>query len=387
MKKYFCLPLLLLPLSIVTAQEGMDFFTGSWEDVLTEARSKNKIIFLDAFATWCGPCKMMDRDVFTEKAVGDFFNEHFLNIQIDMEKGEGLALAQKYRVEAYPSLLFLDGQGQVVHRAIGYHSVPKFLELGHIALDPDRRFSSFRQRYEDGERDPAFLYNYAMASYEAMDDRQGEIAREYLATQSDWKSEENMLFILTFVEKTDSKMFEFLADNREAFEAQFGTQAVIDRIQNLIIQEAFAETSGPDALKKVDVLFERVYPEVAPQLSALFRLNYYQATRDIDQFARAAIDYFNQYPSDDAMELNNMAWTFYELVDDKKMLKEALKWAQRSVTLNDQSFNNDTMAALYYKIGKKKKAIQAAEKAIRLAEASGEDSSSTQELLEMIRNK
>ena len=71
----------------------------------------------------------------------------------------------------------------------------------------------------------------------------------------------------------------------------------------------------------------------------------------------------------------------------KKMLKEALKWAQRSVAMDDKSYNNDTLAALYFKLGKKNKAIKTAEKAIRLAEATGEDSSSTQELLQQIRKK
>lgn len=384
MKKVLLLTKLLLPALVLLAQEGIQFESGNWEEALQTARAEDKLIFVDAYTTWCGPCKMMTRDVFPEKAVGDFYNDNFVNVKMDMEAGEGIALARKYRVKAYPSLLFIDGEGQLVHRAVGYHNAPKFLELGKVALDPSRRLSSYQSRYEAGERDPEFLHDFAMASYEAMDGSQQVIAEQYLRTQRDWSTIKNMRFIFTFVEDIDSPMFEYLADHRQEFEQMFGSQAVISRVQNLIMKEAFADDEGEKALQKVESLFNRVYPEVADHLTSLFRMNYFQYTGDTEAYAQATLQYFENFPPEDPAEWNNAAWNFFEMVEDKDMLKEAVEWAEKSVDMDGQYYNYDTLASLYYKLGKRRKARKAAEQAIQLAKENGEDYSATQALLEKI---
>tara|TARA_R110002111_G_scaffold108334_2_gene167008 strand:- start:12 stop:413 length:402 start_codon:yes stop_codon:yes gene_type:complete len=99
--------------------DGIKFSDISFEDALKKAKKEKKLIFVDAYAVWCGPCKWMDANVFTEKEVGDAFNEHFINLKIDMEKGEGPELARKYNVRAYPTLFLIDGDGKVVKRILG----------------------------------------------------------------------------------------------------------------------------------------------------------------------------------------------------------------------------------------------------------------------------
>ena len=66
--------------------QGIEFFHGSWEEALEEAKKQEKVIFIDAFATWCGPCKRMAREVFPNEKVGEFYNRHFINMKLDMEK-------------------------------------------------------------------------------------------------------------------------------------------------------------------------------------------------------------------------------------------------------------------------------------------------------------
>ncbi len=113
---------------------GIEFFEGSWQEILEKAKEEDKLIFLDAYASWCGPCKAMQKKVFPGEKVGEYFNTHFINVKIDMEKGEGPALSVKYRVTAYPSLYFIDHTGKVVTSALGYHNVNKLLRLGADAL-------------------------------------------------------------------------------------------------------------------------------------------------------------------------------------------------------------------------------------------------------------
>ena len=114
---------------------GIAFFDGSWEEALELARKEDKLIFLDAYASWCGPCKSLQKKVFPTEKVGDFYNANFINVKIDMEKGEGNALAEKYGVRAYPSLFFIDQNGMLKKAALGYHNPNQMIKLGQAALN------------------------------------------------------------------------------------------------------------------------------------------------------------------------------------------------------------------------------------------------------------
>ncbi|MBK7311923.1 MAG: thioredoxin family protein [Sphingobacteriaceae bacterium] len=117
----------------VKTEEGILFFTGTWQQALDKAKNENKVIFLDAFASWCGPCKMMKHKTFTDKGVADFYNKNFVNVAIDMEKGEGPALAEKYGVDSYPSLIYIKADGKAMGKVVGYHKAKDFLEIGEQA--------------------------------------------------------------------------------------------------------------------------------------------------------------------------------------------------------------------------------------------------------------
>lgn len=110
---------------------GIIFFEGTWNEALTKAKNENKLIFLDAYASWCGPCKKMAANVFTDLAVGKLYNEKFINVKMDMEKGEGIQLSQQLDVRSYPSFYFIDGSGKVQKMAIGYHPSADFIKLGN----------------------------------------------------------------------------------------------------------------------------------------------------------------------------------------------------------------------------------------------------------------
>ena len=113
-----------------THPDGIQFTETSWREVLKKAKAEKKVIFLDAYASWCGPCKMLQKQVFTKKAVGDFYNGKFINVKMDMEKGEGPALSQVYPLEAYPTLLFIDANGKVLKKFIGAPSPEDLIALG-----------------------------------------------------------------------------------------------------------------------------------------------------------------------------------------------------------------------------------------------------------------
>lgn len=103
-----------------TAEKGIQFTEASWAAILKKAKQENKIIFFDAYTTWCGPCKLLQKNVFTREDVAKVFNENFINVKFDMESGEGPALVKKYPIEGYPTLFFINSKGKVVKQLLGY---------------------------------------------------------------------------------------------------------------------------------------------------------------------------------------------------------------------------------------------------------------------------
>jgi len=110
-------------------ESGIDFNSAKWKEVLALAKKENKSIFLDISASWCGHCRRMKANVFTDPQVADYYNTNFINVSVDAEKGEGIALAQKYGARGYPTFIFINSDGSIVKQTAGYHKAEKFLEL------------------------------------------------------------------------------------------------------------------------------------------------------------------------------------------------------------------------------------------------------------------
>lgn len=135
---------LLLVSSFITAQqkglkstisgEEINFKNSSWKEVAAEAKKNNQYIFVDAYTSWCGPCKLLKSKTFKEKNAAAYFNKNFINYTIDMEKGEGIQLAKNWQVNSYPSLLFFSPDGKMVLKQIGYVDGKGLIELGQEAI-------------------------------------------------------------------------------------------------------------------------------------------------------------------------------------------------------------------------------------------------------------
>ncbi len=132
----------------------------TFKNVLKQAKKENKYIFMDCYTTWCGPCKMLARNVFTKAPVADFFNENFINVKYDMEKGEGIKLKEQFNVTAFPTLLWLDGEGNIVHKVVGAGNADYMLAQGKLAADPQTNLAGLTKRYESGERNSELLSMY-----------------------------------------------------------------------------------------------------------------------------------------------------------------------------------------------------------------------------------
>ena len=167
--------------------QGIQFETGSWKEVLQKAKQENKLVFVDLYTTWGGPCKKMAAETFPQQTVGDYFNKNFVNYKIDAEKGEGPGLAGKYEVSAYPTLVFVNAEGELVYKFMGVRTADKLIAEGEKAvrlhaLAP--RIAAMEKEYEQGKRGKVFLGEY-YALLKESGAGGGVVLNEYLKCLSD----------------------------------------------------------------------------------------------------------------------------------------------------------------------------------------------------------
>lgn len=147
----------------------------SWEQIKARAKSENKYIFLDAYTTWCVPCKMMDKEVYPNDTVGQFINEKFISVKVQMDStgrdneqvkrwyADARAIEKEFKVIGYPSYLFFNPAGTLIYKALGYKNVPGFIKLANQALDPQNiLYYSKMEDYQKGKKNYKEMYDLVL---------------------------------------------------------------------------------------------------------------------------------------------------------------------------------------------------------------------------------
>lgn len=166
MKKTALSILLCLVCFLVSAQTN---FRGlAYKDALTTAKTENKKVFMDFYTDWCGPCKMMSREIFPQKSVGDYMNKNFVCIKVNAEKGDGVALAKRYKINAYPTMVVIDMDEKELGRIVGSQSADELTNKLDQLIDPSKKPETIRKRYEQGERTPNVVKAYAANSIDEL---------------------------------------------------------------------------------------------------------------------------------------------------------------------------------------------------------------------------
>ena len=147
--------------TLVSAQTKFEKLT--FTEALEKAKVENKMVFIDCYTSWCGPCKIMSDKIFPQKAVGEYMNGKFINLKFDMEEGEGVQIAAKFQVTVYPTFLILSPDGQLLHRVVGATRTGEdFVQKIQDGLD-ENSIINLEKRYLAGERKSEFVVQYIQA--------------------------------------------------------------------------------------------------------------------------------------------------------------------------------------------------------------------------------
>ncbi len=252
----FIFILFTLVASYATAQNQSINFeeTTSWKKIVKKAKEENRLIFVDCYADWCGPCKKLAAEVFTQDKVADFFNANFVNVSYNVEKNEDAKrLAQIWEVSALPTLMFIDPETeQPVHKLVGAGDAEWLMAAGKNALDPEKRLAAMLARYEEGDRNPAFMIKLVtMLHSSGMNEELEKITKEFLnglnvdqlATPVVWT------LILQYENDPLSKTLLTVRDNIERFYALPGQnqkELVDTKLASAVLDKAMQYATNPN---------------------------------------------------------------------------------------------------------------------------------------------
>jgi len=245
--------LLLLMTSTLYAQNrSINFVTTSLTEAFKMAREQHKMIFTDCYTVWCVPCKGMDKLVFTQDSVADFFNSHFINVKLDMEKGEGPAAVKTYKIGAFPTYLLFDENGKQVYKFVGGMSAAEFMAKIRIGSNPKNEEVEREARYAAGDRNPELMRDLIKQKFKQKDPKTGTaLAEEYfkkLSPAARVHLENWFLFgesyDARYMSPIGSVNFNYLLANYKAFVASNGKEQVDNKIYSIFKSLASNSLAG-----------------------------------------------------------------------------------------------------------------------------------------------
>ena len=334
MKRLFLLLIsVIVTLSaFASGDTGISFYEGTWKEALAEAKAADKILFVDAYAQWCGPCKRMAKDVFTDASVGEFFNDNFINLKLDMETADGRTFDSAYPVSAYPTLYFLGVDGEVVKKVRGAQQVQSLIQHGKEAIAGYDRSGDFEAAYNEGDRSYDLVHRYTKALIAAKKPYL-KVANDYLRSNPDITREQRDQYVYDAAWEFDSSLFEEMISRSKEIKAMVGTEAFDGRVRTVCLQT-------------VDKALEYDYPELMDQaidvardhLSSGGKTFGYEARR---RYARMINDkenyiiYANLYAKDQKFNNETLEALISEMTQhfksDKKVMETAAEYVDKSL--------------------------------------------------------
>lgn len=374
----------LLWLSGWCVGQGIEFFEGSWEEALVKAEQEEKLIFVDAFAVWCGPCKRMAKNVFTNPSVGEYFNDNFVNLKIDMEKGMGLDFGVDYPVSAFPTLFFISSKGDIVKKVVGGRDVKSFIDLGKEVIASFDRSGEYAELYNSGNRDFELVLKYVKALNRA-NKSSLKVSNEYLRKNTELSGEKRAEFLFEAMTHADSRIFDLFIQDRALLEKIRGKASVESKIEaacwNTIynaIEYEMAELNE-EAKKKMQAHCGEKYKTFALEADYEFA----KSIDNIPMMCDAAVNLAENLLADKPEDLHLLAENLYMYKSlDEVALDASSKILGMALDIAEKPEYLITDAQILMAQGRNKKAIKRLKRAL---EVSGNDAARVKEINELMQ--
>lgn len=400
--------LLLISVNHLFGQDlGIHFEKGlSWEEIQAKARSEHKGIFIDCYATWCGPCKKMDKEVYTDSLIGNYINSRYVSVKMQMDStgkddedvkswyNTVREFKRNYNFNGFPSYLFFSENIELLHRAIGYKRTVDFINLAEDAQNPAKqyfkRILAFKAGHLKLEELPELSHQAGIIGDKMLSQEIGTYYKiHYLDTVSEQVllSKKNVEFLTSNLDLVNSRdrFFSYCLKHIDKFDS-LHRQGAKNLVNEVITREEITDRlMRHDTILTLHPNWNSMYASISKKYGKFYADNllpdpqrlFYSRIHDWNSYAKVVDDYISKFPlkAGDAKyswDLNNYAWEMFLLCKDRKVLLKALAWSNSSISSMGDSYSDvhnfyDTRANLQYKLGMPQKAIQDEKKAIDIA--------------------
>lgn len=393
-------------------KEGIQFEQSlSWQQILAKAKKENKYIFVDCYATWCVPCKKMDEEVYSQKALGEWINQEFISVKVQMDTGKNDAesiktwypdahqLMIENQVYSFPSFLFFSPDGKLVHKESGYHPPSAFLRTALNAADKSQQEYYLLSLYEHGKLPDHKLPDLIeMLSIAGDKKNEYEVSRDYVNNYLLILPDVllfkpgNIYFIGSYLKDTNDPAFTWFYNHQNQIDQVTEKGYADQQIVGIIVKSEINPKLWSDASKEHPIVTNPNWSSLHEEIEKNFnrkladesligpKIDWYKQHKEWDQLIGVETEKIEKYALDSSgsvkkdwvLPLNNILYDyFFEHGTNQQSMKKAVEWAKlMTETVNNEPDYLDTYANLLYKSGKKKEGIEQEEKALELKERS-----------------
>jgi thiol-disulfide isomerase/thioredoxin len=400
MRVVFIVALMLMSIGNLFAQEkGIHFEQGlTWQQIQAKAKEEGKYIFVDCYATWCGPCKVMDQRTYPDSLLGAYVNDSFISVKVQMDSAkndndyvhswrtDAQTLEKVGKIHAYPSFLFFNADGKLLYKELGFHTSVDFLKTTMNATDPDKQSYSLLDKYRNGTLYDATVLGLILKMLKGGDKEAAiEVAIPFihndLIKRSSVRlfSRDNLSLMNMFLSGSDDPVFVLFKNHEDRIDSIEATGFAFSKLFDIIKKEDLNTklwsgmeplTSRPDWKELTGTLRTKYGDELAGRAILYERVAFYTGTKQWSELAGSTVELMEKYGKHiNGAQVNDMVYTNLFLHnDDRNVLVKAASWMKSII---DKYPNNvvclDTYANVLYKLGNTKDALVFEEKANRMA--------------------
>jgi len=368
--------LLLISSITLSAQENntIQFTNGTFNEALQAAAKSGKLVFVDCYTSWCAPCKWMEKNVFVNDTIHQYFNKQFINFKVDMEKGEGVSLRERYKVTSFPTYLFVDAKGNQVHRTGSRMSVLDFITEAKRANEPGNTLADMEKKFNNGDRSLKLLTDYAIVLQRVNGGQFDKVRSELISKvkEEELNTALGWTIIKTFARDEEDKLGAYLIRHRQQFTAfadEAGIQAKLNQLASATMYGLIRQKRNREFFDKLTLML-RDTSYAAQRNAVMLQLEYYLTNKNAEGFlavARTAqAGAFRNNPADLSFVARRAG---YQANGDTAVLKQAYEMARLAAILEPEEYSNQgTLAESCYALGLKEEGLKAARKARLLAD-------------------